>query len=75
MKRGYSEIEELLPGYLSGDLSDNDLTMIDEWRLESPENEILFQESKKAWEAMPLLHEMEQFNSFAALKKRIGKRL
>jgi len=44
--------------------------------MESPENEILFQESIKAWESMPLLHEMEQFNSFEALKKintRISK--
>ncbi len=69
MKSGYSEIEELLPGYLSGGLSDKDRAMIDEWRTESPENEILFQQSSKAWEAMPLLNEMEQFNSFEALKK------
>ena len=69
MERGCSEIEELLPGYFSGDLQDKDRTMIDEWRSDSPENEIIFQESKKAWEAMPLLHEMEQFNSFEALKK------
>ncbi|MDP2889886.1 MAG: DUF4974 domain-containing protein [Bacteroidota bacterium] len=69
MERGCSEIEELLPGYFSGELQDTDRAMIDEWRSESPENEIIFQESKKAWEAMPLLHEMEQFNSFEALKK------
>lgn len=76
MERGCSEIEELLPGYFSGDLQDKDRTMIDEWRSESAENEIIFQESKKAWEAMPLLQEMEQFNSFEALKKintRISK--
>lgn len=69
MKRNLTEIEELLPGYLSGELSDNDRAIIDEWRTDSPENEVLFQESMKAWEAMPLLHEMEQFNSFEALKK------
>jgi len=69
MKRNYRDIEELLPGYLSGDLSDEDNAIIDKWRIESPENEILLQESIKAWEAMPLLLEMEQFNSFAALKK------
>ncbi len=69
MNSDYSEIEELLPGYLSGGLSDKDRVMIDEWRTESPENEILFQQSSNAWEAMPLLHEMEQFNSFEALKK------
>jgi ferric-dicitrate binding protein FerR (iron transport regulator) len=69
MNSGYREMEELLPGYLSGGLSDKDRAMIDEWRTQSPENEILFKQSSKAWEAMPLLHEMEQFNSFEALKK------
>ena len=69
MNYGFRELEELLPGYLSGDLPDKDRVMIDEWRMQSPENELVFKESLKAWEAMPLLHEMEQFNSFEALKK------
>lgn len=69
MNYGYRELEELLPGYLSGELPDKDRAMIDEWRMESQENESLFQESLKAWEAIPLLQEMEQFNSFEALKK------
>ncbi|MCE5347366.1 MAG: DUF4974 domain-containing protein [Bacteroidales bacterium] len=65
----FSEVEELLPGYLSGELSGEDRTKVDEWRKESPENEALYRESLKAWEVVPLLHEMEQFNSFEALKK------
>jgi len=69
MKLSFSEIEKLLPGYLSGDLSDKDRSMVYEWRKDSPENEALYLESLKAWEAIPLLHEMEQFNSFEALKK------
>lgn len=69
MENGYREVDELLPGYLSGNLSDEDRAVIDEWRMESPENEIFFQENQKAWEAWPLLNEMEQFNSFDALKK------
>ncbi|HEY3371157.1 MAG TPA: FecR domain-containing protein [Prolixibacteraceae bacterium] len=69
MERSYNEIEELLPGYLSGELSDANREMIDAWRKESSENEILFQDSLKAWEAMSLLQEMEQFNSFEALNK------
>lgn len=63
------KIEELLPGYFSGDLPENSRAMIDEWRNESPENELLYHESQKAWEALPLLYEMEQFNSFEALNK------
>ena len=65
----YSKIEELLPGYLSGELSDTDRTMIDNWRNESLENETICRESLKAWEAFALLNEMEQFNSFEALRK------
>lgn len=69
MKIGIREFEKLLPGYLSGELTDEEREMIHEWRKESSENEILFQESLKAWDALPLLHEMEQFNSFEALNK------
>jgi len=65
----FSEIEALLPGYLSGDVSDQDRAMIENWRSEAPENEALYSESLKAWEALTLLNEMEQFNSFEALKK------
>ena len=69
MKFSFSEIEELLSGYFSGDLSGKDRSVVDEWRKESPENEALYCECLRAWEALPLLHEMEQFNSFDALKK------
>ena len=69
MKVTFREIEKLLPGYLSCDLSDTDRSMIDEWRKESPENEELYLEILNAWDAIPLLHEMEQFNSFKALEK------
>ena len=69
MKISFSEIEALLPGYLSGDVSDKDRAMIDNWRNESPENEAIYLESLKAWEAISLLNEMELFNSFEALRK------
>lgn len=62
------DIDELLPAYLSGELSDEQQVMINDWRRESAENESFFQETLRAWEAIPLLHEMEQFNSFDALK-------
>ena len=76
MKIRISEIDELLPDYLSGDISNKDRTIVDSWRMDSLENEALYLECVKAWEAIPLLHEMEQFNSFEALKKvntRISK--
>lgn len=74
MKLSLSEVEELLSLYLSGDLSEKERILIDEWRKESPENESLYQESCRACEAIPLLNEMEKFNSFEALKK-VNKRI
>jgi len=70
-----NDIESLLPGYLSGELSEEESVAIDSWRAASPENEAHFLNSLKAWESIPLLQEMEQFNSFEALKKiqhRVG---
>lgn len=69
MDNGYIEIDELLPGYLSGSLSDNDRRIFDEWRVESNDHELYYVESLKAWESLNLLKEMEHFNSFEALKK------
>ncbi|MCX6222882.1 MAG: DUF4974 domain-containing protein [Bacteroidia bacterium] len=69
MKLSFGKLDELLPGYLSGELSDEDRASMDQWRAASPENEVHFQNSLKAWESISLLNEMEQFNSFEALKK------
>jgi ferric-dicitrate binding protein FerR (iron transport regulator) len=69
MKVTFSEIEKLLPGYLSCDLSEKDRLIVDEWRKESHENEAIYLETLRAWEAISLLQEMEKFNSFEALKK------
>jgi len=63
------EFDELLPGYLSGDLSDDERALMDSWRTLSAENELHYLNSLKAWESISLLHEMEQFNSFEALNK------
>lgn len=63
------KIEELLPGYLSGELTDDDRAIVDSWRKESSDNEELFRQYMQSWEAIPLLSEMEQFNSFKALQK------
>jgi transmembrane sensor len=74
MKFSLSEVEKLLPLYLSGELADKERAIIDGWRKESPENESVYQESCRSWEAISLLNEMEQFNSFEALKK-VNKRI
>ena len=69
MVDSFGKIDELLPGYFSGELSDKERVIIDDWRSESPENEGFYHDSLKAWDAITLLHEMEQFNSFEALRK------
>lgn len=63
------EFDELLPGYLSGELSEEERTLMDDWRAHSAENELHYLNSWKAWESISLLQEMEQFNSFEALNK------
>lgn len=69
MNTDFNDIEALLASYLSGDISDENRLVLDSWRQESPENEKLFREMAYTWDAMPFLQEMEQFNSFEALKK------
>lgn len=69
MNNSNNEIEEMLIGYLSGDLSEEKKIIVDKWRQESNENEKTFQEMHYIWNAAPILNEMEKFNSFEALKK------
>ena len=69
MNLSTEELDVLLAGYFSSDLRDEDVKTVNQWREISPENEAHYRESLKAWESFSLLKEMEQFNSFEALKK------
>jgi ferric-dicitrate binding protein FerR (iron transport regulator) len=69
MTSSFDKISILLPGYFSDDISEEDRIMIDAWRTESPEHEKEFQGLLKTWNAYPLLHDMEQFDSLKALRK------
>jgi len=69
MKDSFQEIEKLLIRYFSSELAESEKEKVDNWRNKSPENEKAFQEILYSWEAMPLLHEMENFNPFVALNK------
>ena len=71
------EIDDLIPGYLSGELSDSDRVFLEKWRTEDPANERHFQEIKAIWDAFPRLDAMEQFDPFKALKQvneKVGRR-
>lgn len=63
-----------LPGYFSGEAPEEDRATVDVWRGESPGNEKEFRELKLAWEAMPLLLQMERSDQLEALIK-VHKRI
>jgi len=69
MEKSFNDIEDKLIRYFSGDGTESDSIVIDNWRKESPDNEKIFKEMKYGWDALPVLKEMEQFNSFKALNK------
>ncbi len=73
MNFSIDRFDELFPGYFAGELSDEDRINMDHWRNASPENELHYIDSVKAWESMTLLREMENFNSFEALQKVNGR--
>lgn len=66
--------EELLPGYFSGELSEQDRATVEMMRDSSPENRKIFDDAKTAWNSIALLNEMEKFNPFEALKE-VNKRI
>lgn len=67
MTSSFDSIEEMLPGYFSGEISDEARAIIDAWRQASPGHEKEYQEVQKAWNALTILHQMEKFNAHEAL--------
>lgn len=63
------EIDDLIPGYLSGELTDRDRVLLEEWRKKDPANEKHFKEIKTIWDAIPRLDAMEHFDPFKALNQ------
>lgn len=63
------EVEEFLPEYILGIISEDKKIEIDLWRKESSENEKFFKDYLKTYDAFSLLNEMKHFNPFEALKK------
>lgn len=69
MKQPNEELQILLTRYLSGNISDSEKELVNSWIKESSENEDVFNEYLRSWESISLLKEMEQFNSFEALRR------
>jgi ferric-dicitrate binding protein FerR (iron transport regulator) len=63
------ELDDLLSRYFSGSLTGEERERIDAWVNESSDNKTVFNEYVNAWESTSLLSDMEQYNSFEALKK------
>ena len=68
MNKNFREIEDLFSGYFSGELSEDERELVDQWRRESSENEKIFKVASAAWGSVLMLDEMEKYNSFGALK-------
>ena len=63
------DVEELLPGYFSGELGEESRVMVEEWKNASNENKREFLDFKRVWEAGEKLALMKQFNADKALQK------
>lgn len=61
-------IEALLPGYFSGDLTTEEVKLVDDWKNASKGNDDLFKEYFKLWRSMGLLIEMEGVDTVKALR-------
>ncbi len=66
-------IEELLPLYFEGNLSEGDRLRVMEWAASSEENKDIFEDSKKAWKGIDFLRTMKKYDSGKALQKVHGE--
>lgn len=62
-------IEALLPEYFLGKLSPEGKALIESWKAASLENQTIFNEYKKVWESIDILHQMEGVDTMGALRK------
>ncbi|MCG6189171.1 FecR family protein [Maribellus maritimus] len=64
-----SEIEEILPLYFDGNLSEKDKLKVEVWKESSDKNQKIFKESEKAWQGITLLQTMKKYDSEKALQQ------
>ncbi|MDX9882223.1 MAG: DUF4974 domain-containing protein [Prolixibacteraceae bacterium] len=69
MEKIQNQIEDLFPGYFSGEISEKERQAIDDWKNLSAENQKAFHEMAAVWESGAILRQMEQFNSQEALSQ------
>jgi ferric-dicitrate binding protein FerR (iron transport regulator) len=69
MQHDHKDIEELLPGYFEGSISEPDRVVIEAWKNLSHSNREIFDQSEKVCRSLRLLSEMEHFNPRKALQQ------
>jgi len=65
---GQKQVEDLLPGYFTGEIGKESRVIVDRWKNASPENMKQFQAFRTVWKAGGILTLMKQFNADEALK-------
>jgi transmembrane sensor len=72
-----NQIEDLLPGYFEGTLTETDRSKVERWKQLSADNLEIFIQTEKVWKSINLLKEMEQYSPQQALQhvnRKIQKR-
>ena len=66
---GPKQVEDLLPGYFSEEIGEEDRVIVEQWKNASPENMKQLQAFKNVWEMGGMLALMKRFDADEALKK------
>lgn len=69
MQKEYENIEQLLPGYFSGVLSEAEISAVETWKNQSQQNQEIYSQSMKVWQSLHLLSEMKRYNPEKALQQ------
>jgi ferric-dicitrate binding protein FerR (iron transport regulator) len=69
MQNDQEHIEQLLPGYFNGILTEADKATVEIWKNLSQQNQEIFSQSEKVWQSLHLLSEMKRYKPQKALQQ------
>lgn len=78
MQNDQEHIEQLLPGYFNGILTEADKATVESWKDLSQQNQEIFIQSEKVWKLLHLLIEMKRYDPQKALQqvnRKINKKI
>ncbi len=64
-----STIENILPLYFEGKLGEADKLQVEIWKKSSEANQLLFEETERAWQEIDFLQTMKKYDSVQALQR------